>query len=371
VWNLRRKSDVAEKAIAPAVKFFREIRPKDGVVVLNDDDCDGICSGTILNIVLRKFCRSRPVQIPTEWGMKLSGRIVKKILARKPKYVIISDVPDMDLELLGRLSGAAKVLIVDHHALKKYKNVVYSNPRLFDAKAYLPATYLAYKISEKLGIGERKIIWVAAVGVLGDHGVENCKDLFVRLKKEFPDLVGDYEIGSESLFEGSKLGMLTKIVDSGRVVKADAGSRHAAKVLLESADYNAILSGKTAAVKKLLAWHKFVEKEFDRLVGEFKEKSVQVGNVMFFEFESDLKLKSSLAGAIEKFYDDKIIVVAQKEGKYYALSMRRGRNNNTDLDRLMRSAIKNIPGSTGGGHPQASGGRIPAKYKAVFLKNLA
>jgi len=372
VGNLKRKaSDVALDAIAPAVNFFRQIKPKENVVVLNDDDCDGVCSGTILNIVLREFCQCSPIQFSTEWSMSLNGKTLEKIFSCKPKYVVISDVPGIDIDLLAKLSEKTKVLIVDHHVTHNYENVVYSNPRLLDAGAYIPATYLAYKISKVLGVKNKKINWIAAVGVLGDHGVENCEDLFLELKKEFPELVGSTELKSDKLFENAKIGLLTKIIDSGRVVKADVGSNHVAKTLLEVDDYMDILEGRTASAKKLLGWYKIVEKEFDKLMEELKKKSVFIGNMIIFEFKSKLKLKSSLASAAANNYPDKILVITQDDGESCWISMRRGRNVKIDLNKLIQSAIKNIPGSSGGGHPEAVGGSIPAKYKDVFIKNLA
>lgn len=370
--NLRKRAiDVAVKAVVNAVEFIRKIKPNDKVVVVNDDDCDGVCSGTILNMILRDFCKNKPVQISTEWNMTLTKKLVKNILSCRPKYVIIIDVPDINAKFLEELSKKARILVIDHHSVSRYKNVVYSNPRLFDADVYLPATYLAYKISEKLRVKNKKIMWITAVGVLGDHGVESCEDFFVNLKKEFPDLIGDSELTSENLRQNSKLGLLAKIVDAGRVVKADVGAAYVAKVLLQVKDYEVILKKKTAETKKLVGWYDVVEKEFEELVGEFKEKSVPVGKTLFFEFKSRLKIKSSLATAVGGFYDDKVIVIAQNEGKYYTLSMRRGKNSTMNLDRLMRTAIKGIPDSFGGGHPEASGGRIPAKYMGVFKKNLA
>jgi len=372
VKNLRKKaSDVALDSVAPAIDFFRKIEPKDRVVILHDEDCDGVCSGVILSMVLREFCKNNPAMISTEWNTTLTRKLVKKVLAKKPEILIITDVAYMDLGLLKRLSGKSKVLVIDHHNVRKYENVVYCNPRSFDAGAYLPATCLSYKISEMLGVRNKKITWIAAVGVLGDHGVENCTDIFTKLKKEFPELLENAEIKSEKLFDGSKIGLLTKIVDAGRVAGGDDGASYAAKTLLGVKNYSEILERRTAEAKKLVAWYETVRKEFDRLVGEFKEKNVPVGDVLFFEFKSKLRIKSTLASAVENFYDDNIIVIGQKEGKHYLLSMRRGKNVKIDLDKLIRSAIKNIPNSTGGGHPQACAGRIPIVYKDVFLKNLA
>ena len=371
MWNLRRKSDVVRKTVVPAVEFFRKISPKDKVVVVHDEDCDGICSGTILNIILREFCKKNPAMVSTGWGTTLTKKLAKKILAQRPKRIIITDVAYMDTDLLKKLSGKSKILVVDHHTVKKYKDVVYCNPRLIDEDVYLPAAYLAYKISEILKSKNKKILWVAAIGILGDHGVENCKDVFLRTKKEFPELLGNSEIKSEKLFESSKIGLLTRIIDAGRVVKADVGATHTAKVLLSVKNYDEILEPKNLATKKLAGWYGTVKKEFDRLVGEFKEKSIPIGNALFFELKSKLRIKSTLASAVENFYDDKIIVIGQRTGKHYMISMRRGKNVDTDLDKLIRFAIKNIPGASGGGHPQASAGRILHKYKAVFLKNLA
>jgi hypothetical protein len=235
----------------------------------------------------------------------------------------------------------------------------------------MPVSYVAYKIFEKI-IESKDVIWISAAGVLGDYGVKSCGDLFEELRALQPEMVGDTELKNDTLYDNSTVGLLAKILDSGRVVAGKKGAEFVSRTLVKAKDYRDILDGLTEESKVLLKWKDVAEKEFDRLKADFKKSNRPIGkNVLFYEFDSKLRIKSTLATSVGKSYDSKIVVIGQKTGKYFDVSLRRGKDVKTDLAQLVKKARRSIPNSIGGGHPEASGARVPIKYKEQFLENLA
>lgn len=365
------KNEIVEKTIKPAIDFIKEIKPTDKIVIVHDDDCDGVCSGAIFTLIIRKLFNYCPKNFSTEWNESLTNNIVKEILKENVTYLIILDVPKIPQDLIDLLSKKIKILIIDHHIVSNYKNVLYCNPRVFDSLIYLPVSYLAYKIYEKI-FESKNICWVAAIGVLGDYKIDYCQDLFIDLEKIYPRLVDKIKLSSKELFEKSLLGKLTRIVDGGRVVKSKEGAEFVLKTISNAKNYEEILKGKTKEAKTILKWYKISKKEFERLIKDFKQNNKPLGNsILFYEFKSKFFFKSTLATAIGHLYDDKIVFIGQKIGKYFDGSFRKGKNVNVDLNSLVRKLIENIPNSSGGGHPDAAGVRIPVEYKKVFLENLS
>jgi nanoRNase/pAp phosphatase (c-di-AMP/oligoRNAs hydrolase) len=366
-----KRNEVVERTIEPALEFIKKINSGDKVVVVHDDDCDGICSGAIVGLLVKKLFGYSPKLISTEWNVSLTKKVVGQILREKATHVIFVDTPELSKEFIDRLKKKVKILIIDHHTPEKYDGVAYSNPRKFEAGIYMPVSYVAYKIFEKI-IESKDVIWISAAGVLGDHGVESCKDLFEELETVYPEMVGNLELKDDFLYDSSVVGQLTKIIDSGRVVEGKKGAEFVSKVLMEVKDYRDVLEGSTEELKTLLKWSEIGRKEFERLKADFKKRSEMIGkNVLFYEFNSKLRMKSTLATAVGNSHREKIIVIGQKSGKYFDASLRKGENVKTDLAKLAKKAIRGVPDSIGGGHPEASGARVPIKYKERFLENLA
>ena len=347
------------KTTRPAIEFIRNIDGK--TVVIHDDDADGVCAGVLIGKIV-----DNPKLFSTEWNISLTESVVEKVKKEKADYVIIIDTPSIDQKLLDKMN--CKILIIDHHVPDRYENVVYCNPRLYSKDIYWPASYLCYYIYSIIA-GKGGFAWIAAAGILGDHGVKDCKDVFIELKDS--ELIKGFELNEHDLFE-SKLGLITKIIDSGRVVKADKGATFVSNVLLKMNDYNELLEEKTKESKTILEWYEISKKEFQRLIRDFEKNSKQISDkIIFYKFKSDLRLKSSLASYLGAKMRDKILVIVQENDDHYSVSMRRGDDINTDLHDFIKKCIRNIPGAVGGGHPEAVGAKVPKDYLNVFLKNLS
>jgi single-stranded DNA-specific DHH superfamily exonuclease len=354
------KSEI-ERTIDPAVAFIRSIKPKEKVSVIHDDDCDGICSGSIIAILAKKLL-AHATLLSTEWNESLTKDVATKVKKKKPSKVIILDCPEIPRNVLD-VFGSSDVLIVDHHKLEKYAGVTYCNPRKFDKDIYLPTSYLAYKIFEKF-FNTRDILWFAASGTLGDMGLKDCTELFTKLRIVYPELIGNADINDE-LFDNSLLGTITKIISSASAVKGRIGAEFVSSELIKVKNYREFLN-----VRKPLEWYNELETEFDRCLKDFEMNKKVVGRLVFYELKSKLRIKSILATSLARYHSNKIIIIGQEYDGQFGVSLRRGESVNIDLADLVKNLIKGIPKARGGGHPAAAAGSMPNQYKCSFLRKL-
>lgn len=361
------QKDFREESVKPAIEFIKSLGEKSRIVIAQGHDNDSIFSAVILSKLLTRLGHT-VVNFVTEFNFNMTKDDAGVVMKENPDAVIIVDIAEVGQDVIDVLSET-KTLVVDHHEEKPY-NFPYVNPRKIISTAYVPTSYLAYKIFSGLA-DPKEILWLAGVGVLADHGVKQNVDLFQKLKEVEPELVGNSALEDEALFDNSKMGELASIFDSSRIVVGKAGVYTAIKVLLEAGSYRDIKEDGSSDLKQLFYWHKEVEKEFKSLIDGFEKEQKKIGkNIVVFEVKSELGLKSRVAGYLQRRCGKNVLVVLQKTGYHYEASFRRGEGVEENLRELAKRSVKDIPDSTGGGHEAASAARFPEAYLAGFLQNL-
>lgn len=361
---------VIEQTIRPAINFLKKIDSGEKVIIAYGHDNDSICSAVVLYKLLKKFKNADVDLFSTKDNFALSEDDVDEIAKLEPNYIIVVDIAHVASEHVVKTLSVHSSLVIDHHQPISLPGTVYCNPRNFEKKIYMPVSYIVYKIYEEFG-DPSEISWISGVGVLSDHAVSVAPDLFEKIKRIDSRLIGETNLKEEDLFSYSMLGALAKVFDSARVVEGRIGSVLAASTLIKVKSWQEIMNASGGDAAKLMAWAELVRKEFKRLVADFNKKRKLIKNkIVFYEIPSKLFIKSSLAGYLVQFFDDKVLVVAQKIGDNFDISFRRGENLKVDLNRMAKRAITGIPNAEGGGHEAASGARIPIKYLPKFLKRL-
>jgi single-stranded DNA-specific DHH superfamily exonuclease len=355
---------LVDETIKPGRIFITSIKPKNKVVIVCGHDLDSLCSAALTYKLIKDLHKTDSQFVISESNSALEEKTLKKIKIAKPKFVIIVDIPEIRVDLLTQLRNLSNVLIIDHHVPKGYVKVTYVNPRTYDREIYLPATYLCYKIYESF-FNPKDIAWIAGIGTLADNGMKNCIDLFGKIKGVNKELVDDLGPNDEILFEKSMLGKLAFLVESMRTVKGLDGAESALDRLVKIKNYKGLLKDRELARCFALS-----EKEFKRIVDDFNKNKKAIKNFLLYEIKSKYNLKSQLASHLQRFFPDKILIVYQKTEGFLDLSFRRGKNVETDLDKLARDIIKDIPNSVGGGHTSAAGSKIPIKYEKKLIDNL-
>ncbi len=357
------------ETLKPGLQFINIIKPKDRVAIIHGHDNDSICSAAIIYKLLKNMHGIESDLLVSDLNSEVTESVLVGIRRMKSKHVIIVDIGSVGVTILTELRKTAEILIIDHHMPKGYVKISYVNPRIHDKEAYIPATYLCYKLYENY-LDVKGILWIAGIGTLSDMGLKNCNDLFEAIKKGEKELIGDNENVDEKLFDNALLGKLAKIFDSGRSVDGIDGAVVALKALLKSGTYQDALSGKNAEAEKLLKFHIKSEKEFDRLVKDFEKRKKRVKNLVLYEVKSKLNMKSPLATFLSKLMKNEVLVIYQKSGKQIEVSFRRGLASKTDLAQLSARSVQGLPNSNGGGHIQAAGARFDRNYLSKFLRNL-
>ena len=335
---------------------------KSSATLVHGHDVDSICSAAIIYKLLQKL-KIDTSNVVTESNYSFGIKDFEKVKKVDHKFVVILDIPVVGVDVLTQLTKFYKVMIIDHHKPKGYVRVCYINPRIYDDTIYAPTTYIAYKIYESF-LNPKDILWIACIGVLGDHGVESCKDIFIKLRKMNPDLFGNSEITSESLFRNSKLGMLTRMIDAGRVVDVKNVDK-VFKIITTAKSYKDV--ERNSFIRKLF---KSLELEFEKNLKEFEKNKKVFKTVVFYEIKSKYNLKSSFAGYVQTLFEDKVICVAQKFGEYYEVSLRKGEKLSVDLSKLAETLIEGLKDASGGGHPSASAVRFPSNEIKNFINKL-
>jgi len=361
-----KNNDFISNVIKPAIDFIEKIRLGDRVSIVFGHDCDSISSAVIIYKLIKNLIKTKPNLIVSNLNSSIPETTLKEIKKSKPTHVIILDISYVNVAVLYEIRKFAKILIIDHHPPKGYTRISYCNPRIFKPNSYLPASYLCYKIYEKFG-DVKTILWIAGIGVLGDMGMKNCEDLFKKIKTVNRELVNELENNDKKLFEESLLGKLVSLVDSARIVKSIKGVKTAVDLLLKAKNFKEILNKKNVLIK----YSKTVEKEFDKILKDFERNKKIKKMFVLYEIKSKLNLKSSLSNYLIPYYPQKILLIYQKMGeKFFEVSLRKGKDIEIDLGKLIEEIVSDIPNASGGGHPSAAGARIPVKFFRKFMRKI-
>jgi single-stranded DNA-specific DHH superfamily exonuclease len=347
-----------EEFVKPAINFFRNINEK--VAIVFGHDCDSIASASIIYKLVKKL-GLKPKLIVSLHNFEIDEKSERKL--KRFENIVVVDIGDTPEERINKLSSSKNILLIDHHLPKDYK-CLYVNPRIYKRNVYMPASYIAWLIYKEF-FDDKEILWIAAFGTLGDFGAKNNKDLFVLLRKAYPELAKNTRIEDRELFEKSLLGKIAKMVDACRIFEGIRGVTYVTKIIANSESYKDLLKN-----KKINKIYKKLEITFKKELGKVKRRKIEIGEFLVYEIRSKYNLKSSLASYLPKIYQNKVIFIAQKSNEgYYEVSIRRGIKRRVNLSKLVEEISKNIR-AKGGGHPTAAGMRVDDLNELIeLLKN--
>ncbi len=309
-------------------------------IVLTHSDCDGICAGAI---ALSRFPKAdvfftKPVSLYDDLNAQDAGRIIITDIAIPRRD--ISDV----VKLLEEKGKDAEIYYFDHHLLpgkiiKRLESAlgVYMNG---DASA----SELIYRYFQKDIPRER--VWVAIYGAIGDYSQHTE---FAEKRIRNWDARALY-------FEAS-----TIVLGIKERKFCDYDSKRLIVSTLANGDNPSDVPGLVKAAKKA------VNEEFDlyEIVKKSAEKTGEVGfvkDVHFFGFRGPSALFAATVT------DSRVGLAVYVRSDHLDITMR-SRDYSIPLNYLAEEAGEAVGGS-GGGHPQASGARIPLNKLDKFLEEV-
>ncbi|KHO47600.1 MAG: phosphoesterase RecJ protein [archaeon GW2011_AR5] len=339
-----------------AVDFLNNISEKDDIVVVFNNDGDGICSCVLLNKFLAKTGRKKPYII--NQPMPMDKNIIQRIQTTVPHKIIFLDIAaDQQQNVLKKLGGICDIMIVDHHQIFKNmnsKNIVHYNPRMEQHDVYMSTSYCVYKICSKLS-DMSEDLWIAGVGMVSDYNLNDSKDLVKSLKEK-------YKL-SEPLY-GTKLGRIADMISSTRAVNALSCEQMVdvfEKASLENFE-------ETKNADKMIEARDTIEKEMASLLQDAEEHSEKIGRIVFYNIKSKFNLGSSLSTKISEGYQKNLVVIYERSGNRIKASAR-NQAKNINAGRVMQKAANSVGGS-GGGHEAAAGATVSAENWEKFREEL-
>ncbi|MFH0962304.1 MAG: hypothetical protein V1820_06500 [archaeon] len=317
-----------------------ENSPQTKTAIFFHSDPDGIVSAVNVLLSFSPAGRKATKLFPMRQQELLPGKLRKA----KGKFdqVFILDLPPSEKEVRGL---SPRTVIIDHHQGKPItgKGTVHLNPR-FSGKPSYPVCYQTYVL-----MGGRD--WQAFVGVVDDWGVGLLPSFAARMWKPYG------WIGSqENLYLYSDAGRIAFAIESAvKFYGEEKGALLAVKSLLACKTPQEFLSGKGGARKLLKAAEK-ISREVSEALGK---GVVYVGKRLeIYELNSKYNIKREVIQRLKIERPGKYVLVYIRQGSQYNFSLRGP------------GKIPELISPYGGGHPEAGGGRVPAKELWKFLGSL-
>jgi len=339
------------------IKFISSL--KDYSLVYHKDS-DGVCSAALISKILNKPKIVSPNDQP---GVRVSEELIGRV--NEFPNAIFTDLP---VDQISYEKITSKTLIIDHHIPKRNLNeilpgrFIHANPRFTKPDAYLPASYLVYKILERVDKNIRKYSWIAGIGVVGDRGSDSCRDLMDDVEEDYPELVIKDKYNPKKMWD-SELGFFSKLIESSKGVKGINGIIKSYEIFS-----NAELPKDVKNTELIEYYHKF-QKELDKLITDFRYHSEYFSgtNSYVYRIESRYNVESALSTILSEKDPDAAIFVYRisHDGLHMSARCQTGRINVAEILKKLSEGI-----GSGGGHPQAAAASIKKGFKDRFLERI-
>lgn len=335
-----------------AVEFLKNITDKDEIIIIFNNDGDGICSCVLLERYLHGKTGKRSYGIAQP--MPPDKNLIRRVQSTVPSKIILTDMAiDQQPALVKKLAGMCEVLIIDHHQVNQNMNsrrVVHYNPRIESRKIYQSSSYGAYKICSQI-MDTKESLWVAAVGMVSDYNLDFSQDIVTDIRKRF---------GIEGKLYDSWIGRIADMIEAGRATKAFS-CEQMMEIIFAAKNHEDILNN-----QKFIEAYRELQNEIVAVLEDAKTSSEIAGKVMLYNIKSKYNLSSAISTRMSEIYRNRLIVIYQKAGSRIKVSARNQKGMN--VGKILENAVKGF--GSGGGHEAAAGATMDIKDWERFKENV-
>lgn len=306
---------------------------------LHDDDCDGVCSFVLL-YGLTQDGRG----VPVKNSPVLTGQYLRKVEENGPDLIVILDKPRVDEEFLEQVR--TPVIWLDHHEpqaelARRFPNVTYLNPRVWDDADNRPTSYWAYQIAQQN-------LWVAVVGAVGDWFLP---EYLAAFREAYPDLVAGQPARVEELYLDTPIGTLIRVLQfnlKGTTSEVRKSIMTFAKV---ESPYE-ILKQTSARGRYLWKRYQRLAAPYEAMLAAARESANGPGNILLHLYEDPANtFTAELSNELLIRYPERVILVGRKHEGKWKCSVR---SRDVELPSKIHAALQGVEGH-GGGHAHACG----------------
>lgn len=334
-----------------AREFLEKVNSKDNAMIFTHTDLDGFAAGILLQDYLISKGAKTDVRI-INYGV---NRISDTPLGGFNKIFITDLSPGMIWEDLAKLKDK-KIFYTDHHKEDKDKPIpdfVFELRTL--SQGYIPSTRTVYELTEK---ENRDKLWLATAGTVSDYA-EKYPENTEFLENAYKKLGIKYEELLKYLFKFNF---------------ALIGSPSLEKAFAEVSKMKSLED-----VAKLAKYYEPVEKDMERVRGDYIKNREVFGNFIYYNLETEYPgVKSAFINEISKQEMESILVFSTKKGKEIVSLSARNQSRKYNVITVLKECIRGLEGSEAGGHEAAAGSQIHAedldkfkeRLKAIDLENI-
>ncbi|MBI4153998.1 DHH family phosphoesterase [Candidatus Woesearchaeota archaeon] len=346
------------KYLKDAVKFLDSISKNDEVLIVFNNDGDGICSCALVMKLMEKRGLKDPYIISQP--MPMEKNVMQKIKSTFPRKIIFLDlVVDQQEDIVKKVKGFSDVLIIDHHQiikdLNKVDNVVHYNPRFTKPSIYQSTSYCAYKICSELE-DMKNHLWIAAVGMISDYNLEDSQDLIEATKKTY---------NIEGLPYESFFGRIADMISAARATKL-VSCEEMVGIMMRTEDPWKIES--VSGAERLVESYRTVENEMAAVMADAEKNAKIDGNVVMYNVNSKYNIDSTVSTKLSEFHREKLVIIYSKIGNKYKISAR-NQSRNIGAGNVMRAAVRGLK-AAGGGHEAAAGATVDENDWETFKERV-
>ncbi len=337
--------------------FLESITPKDSVVIIFNNDADGIASC----VLIRKLLESRNAKdvFIINQPMPTEKHLIKKIQTTVPTKIIFLDIAvDQQPAVLKRLGGICDILVIDHHQITRDMNsdiVTHYNPRFENPKIYQSTAYVTYKLCSAI-TDMSASLWIAAVGMIGDYNLEDSQDVVKEVRNKYGISGKPYD---------SYLGRFADMISAARATNsmtcegmADIFGKASSPEDLEN------LPGS----ENLINAYKKSENEIMSIMADAEKNAERKGNIILYKLKSEYNLASPISTKLSEKYFNKIIIIYSHTGNKIKVSAR-NQSQKWNVAQMMQQASHGLKASAGG-HAAAAGATLQASDWEAFKERM-
>jgi len=326
-------------------------------IILYHADPDGVCSAAM---IAKLFPGAE--FIPRK-GPGITEGFLQLLIEKKPDVLLALDLPlDQEIKAIRRLRKEVpgiRMSIIDHHIFERNMNpgILHVNPRFHKPGVYVPAACIIYRMLEAMKIEVKPMLWMAAVGVIGDMGEKWCGKLISEAKREFPYLLRK---GTRE----SRIMDAVETISAAITMNGLKGSGACLKALKEGEGFEDF-----AGNSKLSKLRKDFHEEFAFVTGGFQKEHIEhTKKIWSYEIRSAYSITSMVANHFGLEFPDRIIIIRKVNPQGWKFSVR-GHNTKLNLGDIVKKSVKGL--GSGGGHEKAAAGIVSDwdKFIARFIKN--
>ncbi len=344
-------------AFLKAKRFLESMTPKDSVIIIFNNDADGIASC----IIVKKFLESRGIKdmFIISQPMPVEKNLIKKVQTTVPTKIIFLDIAiDQQDIVLKKLGGICDILIVDHHKIFKDMNskiIAHYNPRFKNAKIYQSTSYSTYKLCSAI-TDMSQCLWIAAIGMIGDYNLSDSEDLVKEIRNKYGVAGKLYE---------SLLGRFADMISAARATNTMACEEMVELFSRANAPQD---FEKLQGSEKLIDAYKKTENETLSIMADIERNAEKIGNIILYNIKSEYNLASPVSTKLSEKYFDKIVLIYSTVGSKVKVSAR-NQSQRWDVARLLQQASAGMKASAGG-HAAAAGATLQASDWEAFKEKL-